>query len=159
MSSLLTTPSKIVHRPIRSMLRPADMAVFNHTETEEHAYLEQVKERISAELARSDANVTRQFDDAIEMKQYLQDSKADMDHVEKVSVRESIEQMSRMGEHGLRRHRQLSRLLNRPTFPVPTMTRKWSASARSCAHSTPGTMKHSASSARHRINKLSRLLE
>lgn len=89
---------------------------FNSTEADERNWLVQVLAAIRAELDRSNEKVGASFADVIELKQYLQDSKADMDHVEKIHVRQTIEQLAVVGDHRVERNRQLSRLLKAPYF-------------------------------------------
>ncbi|MHB1307362.1 MAG: HelD family protein [Limisphaerales bacterium] len=88
----------------------------NRNEADERAYLVQVRGEIRAELTRVSDQVNAQSADLIGLKRYLEDNKAGMDSVEQGSVRQSIDQMAMMGEHGAARQHRLSRLLSSPYF-------------------------------------------
>ena len=84
--------------------------IINRTEDEERRYLAVVKEKIEKELERNNAIVSTRMRDSREMKEYLSSSKADMDHVEKVSVRQTVDELGSMGEHSAQVSRRLSKL-------------------------------------------------
>lgn len=90
--------------------------ITNATEAEEREHLVRVRQSIQQELHSVSEKVQKQYDEMIQTKMYLQQSKADMDHVEKVSVRQSIDQMSRLGEHGVGRQTRIARLVESPYF-------------------------------------------
>lgn len=89
---------------------------FNETEGEEREYLERVKGKIASELAAVSRKVTSRHTEMLDLKTYLQENKADMDHVEKASVRQSADLMSNVVEHGVEQKRRLTRLLDSPYF-------------------------------------------
>ncbi|MEX2382452.1 MAG: 3'-5' exonuclease [Opitutales bacterium] len=86
------------------------------TEADERDHLQNVRERIQQELHSVSDKVQAQYNDMMATKMYLQESKADMDHVEKVSVKQSIDQISRLGEHGVGRQNRMAKLVNSPYF-------------------------------------------
>ena len=89
---------------------------FNRSEVDERAYLHQVRGRIRAELTLISDQVNAQSAELIGLKRYLEENKAGMDSVEQGSVRQSIDQMAMVGEHGAARQHRLSRLLSSPYF-------------------------------------------
>lgn len=89
---------------------------FNPTESDERWYLDQVTDKIEADLEEMTRKVGEKFAEMLDLKTYLQNSKSDMDHVEKVSVRQSVDMMSRIGEHGVAKQSRLFKLLNSPYF-------------------------------------------
>jgi DNA helicase-2/ATP-dependent DNA helicase PcrA len=80
------------------------------TEAEERAYLRAVKGKIEAERDRISSVVDTQARDMREFKKYMSESKSDMDHIEKVAVRQTVDQMGAIGDHsalGLQRLQKL----------------------------------------------------
>ncbi|MFU8780847.1 MAG: HelD family protein [Kiritimatiellia bacterium] len=88
----------------------------NETEAEERAHLKNVLSCLYAQLEDVGADVHTKYHDMLAMKQYLHESRADMDHAEKISVRQTIEQMSMLGKHRFLRREQLERLVKSPYF-------------------------------------------
>jgi len=88
----------------------------NTTEIEERFYLEEIKNKLNYAVLEIEGMVRSQFNDMMEQKKYLSESKADMDHVEKVSVRQSIEQIALVGEHGAAKKQRLLKLIKSPYF-------------------------------------------
>ncbi len=88
----------------------------NPTEAEERAHLANVRTLLRIALDSSGGSVTTRYTDVIQMKRYLQENKADMDHIEKAGVRESIDQMTRIGEHNLAQAGRLGKLYQTPYF-------------------------------------------
>ena len=88
----------------------------NPTEADEKAHLGRVRGRIKAALDEIGDKVSAQFADVLELKKYLHESRADMDHVEKVSVRQSIEQQAMLGDHTVARRNRLAKLYKSPYF-------------------------------------------
>lgn len=88
--------------------------VKNATEAEERIHLCNVRKRILKELETVGGKLQAQYSDMKETKLYLQENKADMDHAEKASMRQSIDQMSRLGEHRVLRQAALARLAQTP---------------------------------------------
>jgi len=80
-------------------------------EAEERRYLAEVNERIRRELERNNEIVGTRMRDSREMKEYLSKNKADMDHVEKVGVRQTVDELGAMGEHSAEVSRRLEKLL------------------------------------------------
>lgn len=86
------------------------------TEADERVHLQDVRDKLRLALELAGGSVTDQYKEVMAMKRYLQDSKRDMDHIEKAGLRESIDQMSRIGEHGMAQAQRLSRLYQSPYF-------------------------------------------
>lgn len=93
-----------------------DKKIINTTELEERSYLEFIKEKIDNSIFTIDKTLEKQFEEMMEQKKYLSESKADMDHVEKVSVRQSIEQMAVLGEHSVAKKKRLEKIKKAPYF-------------------------------------------
>lgn len=90
--------------------------IINNNETEERKYLEHIKGKLSEAILEIENLVGNQYEEIIEQKKYLAESKADMDHVEKVSVRQSIEQMAMIGDHSLAKKKRLHKIIQSPYF-------------------------------------------
>ncbi|MCA1809142.1 MAG: UvrD-helicase domain-containing protein [Kiritimatiellia bacterium] len=88
----------------------------NVSEAAERAHLERVRTSIKLDLDKLGHSVDSQYSDVIELKHYLQENKTDMDHAEKASVRQSIEQMAMIGDHSAKRKRQLHKLYQNAYF-------------------------------------------
>ncbi len=90
--------------------------MINKTESAERQYLEVIKKKIENAIETIDKNVNEYEKELREQKKYLYENKADMDHVEKVSVRQSVTQAAITGETALQRRKRLSRLWHSPWF-------------------------------------------
>ncbi len=90
--------------------------LFNRTQEDEKQFLEEIKAKLSVELKHMSGRVSRYAQDVREQKQYMWDSKGDMDHVEKISARESADQTMRSGEVALDAKRRIEKLLQSPYF-------------------------------------------
>lgn len=112
----LETRRLSIERKTRPMSEMMTGKCFNETEAEERDYLKHVTGKIAAELHASRRKVSARHSEMLDLKTYLQESKADMDHVEKASVRESVNVMSSIGEHGVAQTTRLSKLLESPYF-------------------------------------------
>lgn len=88
----------------------------NKTEKEERAYLESVKTIIDNLIVKTEEDVLSYSKDVQEIKDYLWENKADMDHVEKVSSRESITQRALTGEGAAAKIKRLRKLQISPYF-------------------------------------------
>jgi len=88
----------------------------NITEEEERLHLEFIKDELTNAIKEIEKLVRSKYEEVIDQKRYLSESKADKDHVEKVSVRQSIEQMASVGEHILSKKKRLLKLINSPYF-------------------------------------------
>ncbi|MDW7773759.1 MAG: 3'-5' exonuclease [Desulfobulbaceae bacterium] len=88
----------------------------NITETDERAYLEKVRIKLRAALVQIDSRLRDQAAKIQEQKNYLWEHRADMDHVEKISTRQSVEQTVLAGENVLARKKSLRKLLLSPYF-------------------------------------------
>ncbi|MEX1041247.1 MAG: 3'-5' exonuclease [Pirellulaceae bacterium] len=89
---------------------------FNETEADEREYLEQIKAKINAELKAVSNRVEDRHSEMQDLKTYLEHNKQEMDHVEKASVRQSVNMMSTIGEHAADQKARLIKLLNAPYF-------------------------------------------
>ncbi|MDT8441851.1 MAG: 3'-5' exonuclease [Desulfuromonadales bacterium] len=85
-------------------------------EQQERARLADVQGRLRRTVADIDARLARYQRDIQEQKTYLWENKAGMDHVEKVSSRQSIEQMLMTGETLQAQKQRLLKLTRSPYF-------------------------------------------
>ncbi len=90
--------------------------MIHRTETEERAHLEEVKETIATALDQLKGRVSRYAHDVREQKSYIWENKGDMDHIEKISARESAEQTMRSGEVAAAAKQRLEKLVQSPYF-------------------------------------------
>ncbi|MDF1561290.1 MAG: AAA family ATPase [Bacteroidales bacterium] len=90
--------------------------MFNKSEKEEREYLEKIREKLKSALERIDRAVDRLARELKEQKNYLWENKAGMDHVEKVSVRQSVTQSALTGEAALERKKRIRKLMQSPWF-------------------------------------------
>lgn len=98
--------------------------VFNKTEESEKRYLEQIKRKLHQAINDTDSAVNAHAREMQESKDYLWENKAGMDHVEKVSVRQSITQIALTGEGAVAKKKRLAKLLNTPYFGRIDFTEK-----------------------------------
>ncbi len=101
------------------------------SESEERAYLREVRSKLEAELDRVWTMVDSQAREMLELKKYFSENKADMDHVEKVGVRQSVEQMGAIGDHSAGGLSRLQKLLKSCYFG------RIDFQERSARHATP----------------------
>lgn len=87
-----------------------------HTEEEEKAFLWAVLRAIEGTMHQIDADVQTRARELEEQKRYLHENKAGMDHVEKISVRQSIDQSSLIGETMVAKKNRYYRLQKHPYF-------------------------------------------
>lgn len=85
-------------------------------EIEEWAYHDRVQQSLDTSLTNIEVRVRLYADDIQTQKTYLWEHKADMDHVEKISTRESIQQAVRAGESILAGKDRLLKLKQSPYF-------------------------------------------
>ena len=90
--------------------------MINQTEAQEHAHLETVRTRLDDALARIDARVRDYAEEVQAQKTYLWEHRADMDHAEKNSTRESVYQSVFTGEAALANRKRLQKLRHSPYF-------------------------------------------
>ncbi|MDZ7809539.1 MAG: hypothetical protein U5L11_04475 [Arhodomonas sp.] len=76
----------------------AEAASAPSAEVEEARQLEYVRGRLQAHLEETEARLRRYSRDIQDQKTYLWESRDEMDHIEKISARESIEQSVRSGD-------------------------------------------------------------
>jgi DNA helicase-2/ATP-dependent DNA helicase PcrA len=88
----------------------------NQTKQEEYEYLEYIKQRLQLAIHNTETSVAEHAREVQETKDYLWENKAGMDHVEKVSVRESITQIAITGENAVAKKKRLAKLKNSPYF-------------------------------------------
>lgn len=91
-------------------------SMINKTEAEERKYLEEVKGKLNRTLEFIDERVSGYAKDLQEQKKYLYENKADMDHVEKNAVRQSVTSAVLTGETVLDRKKRIQKLLQSPYF-------------------------------------------
>ena len=90
--------------------------MFNPTEQDERDYLSAVKTNISAAIKAIDKKLETYARELKENKEYLYENKADMDHVEKNSVRETVNQKAASGENAVAKKARLHKLILSPYF-------------------------------------------
>ncbi|MBD1401756.1 HelD family protein [Pelovirga terrestris] len=83
---------------------------------DERLHLEYVQNRLDEAISRIDTRLKQYRQNIEDQKNYLWESRADMDHVEKVTTRQSIEQMVMTGETILAQKQQLQKLARSPYF-------------------------------------------
>lgn len=83
---------------------------------EERLHLDHVQNRLEEAICLIDTRLKQYRQNIQDQKNYLWDSRADMDHVEKVTTRQSIEQMLMTGETILVQKQQLQKLAHSPYF-------------------------------------------
>jgi len=88
----------------------------NPTEKDERQYLEFVKEKIKQVIEQIEANIKNYATDLQAQKNYLWENKAGMDHVEKVSVRQTVTQQATSAESALEKRNKIVKLLKSPYF-------------------------------------------
>jgi DNA helicase-2/ATP-dependent DNA helicase PcrA len=85
-------------------------------EADERRHLDTVLAALQAALAQLDARVRAYAADVQAQKTYLWEHRADMDHVEKISTRQSVEQAVMTGAAAAEQRRRLQRLVHSPYF-------------------------------------------
>jgi DNA helicase II / ATP-dependent DNA helicase PcrA len=106
-------------------------------ETEERQRLADVQARLRDSLRTIDARLTRYAREIQDQKTYLWESRADMDHVEKVFTRQVIEQSVMTGDTVLAQRTRLARLLG-STRPCSTQSSPGCSPATRPSSATPG---------------------
>lgn len=81
------------------------------TEAEERDHLRAVRQRIADQLDLQHDRVDSQAREMLDLKKYYSENKSDMDHIEKVGVRQSVDQLGAVGEHSAGGLRRLGKLL------------------------------------------------
>ncbi len=90
--------------------------IVNYSEVEEREYLEEIKAKLYKAINDSDQEIDSHSQDIKEYKEYLWENKTGMDHAEKVSVRQSIQQTALTGENTVAKKNRLQKLLKSPYF-------------------------------------------
>ncbi|MDO9680753.1 MAG: AAA family ATPase [Bacteroidales bacterium] len=90
--------------------------ILNKRELEERDYLEKVKYVISSLIDKTEDDIKDYSREVKEIKDYLWENKADMDHVEKVSSRESITQRALTAQASVSKIKRLRKLIASPYF-------------------------------------------
>ncbi|WP_462317911.1 HelD family protein [Marinilabilia sp.] len=90
--------------------------MFNNSEKEERIFLQKILERLRYTLRKIDGTISEHSRDVQDFKEYLWDNMADMDHAEKVSVRQSITQTAMTGESAVERKKRIRKLIDIPYF-------------------------------------------
>lgn len=88
----------------------------NATEDEERAHLATVLGSVNAAIEAAHAKVRTRHEEMRALQQYLQQNKADMDHAEKASTRQSVNTMTTIGEQALSERQRLAKLIESPYF-------------------------------------------
>ena len=86
------------------------------TRAAEQAYLKQVHRRLEENIKATQSRLKACQQDVEEQKRYLWESRDEMDHIEKVASRQSIEQSVRSGEILLEKQRKLQKTQRAPYF-------------------------------------------
>ncbi|SDN77021.1 HelD family protein [Vreelandella arcis] len=82
----------------------------------EQRHLHDILQRIRANISELDERLTAYADDIQSQKEYLWNSRDEMDHIEKISARESIQQSVMTGDNALTRRKRLEKLKDSPYF-------------------------------------------
>lgn len=90
--------------------------MFNKTKVEEKQFLEKVQDKLRAALAGIYDQVKGRAGQIRKEKSFLWENKRDMDHAEKVSVRQSIDMSVLTGEAMLAKQKRIEKLLPSPYF-------------------------------------------
>ena len=90
--------------------------MYNPTEQDERNHLDDIKNKLTVAINHADANVNSLSQEIQDSKDYLYENKAGMDHVEKVAVRQSIEQYAIKGENAAQKMKRLRKLIESPYF-------------------------------------------
>jgi len=90
--------------------------VFNENEEQEKEYLQQIIARIKTAIGNADTAVKEQVQNLNDQKNYLWESKNDIDPHDVKSVRESILNTFAIGEAVIARNKQLRKILDIPYF-------------------------------------------
>ncbi len=90
--------------------------ISNLNEKEERAHLSFIKEKIGAAIEDSDDNIRNYSKEIQDNKDYLWEHKSGMDHVEKIAVRQSIDQFALTGEKAVAGKERLRKLMLSPYF-------------------------------------------
>ncbi|MFP4616028.1 MAG: HelD family protein [Thiohalorhabdus sp.] len=85
-------------------------------ELEERSHLAEVQARLRRALGALDERLDGYAREIREQKEYLWDSRGDMDHAEKVAAREQVQQSVRTGEAVQERRKRLQKLRRSPYF-------------------------------------------
>ena len=92
------------------------MEVFNLTEQDERAYLEQILQKLEWALHHAD-QAAKQFTKAFRQnEEYLYDQRSGMDDADRVSAGQSFKRMAFQGESTIAARRRLSKLMESPYF-------------------------------------------
>ena len=109
---MIAGPNSFVILP----LRKEGKRMFNRSEQEERQFLQKILERLRYTLRKIDGKIQDHSQDVQDFKEYLWENMADMDHAEKVSVRQSITQTAMSGESAVERKKRIRKLLDIPYF-------------------------------------------
>ncbi len=90
--------------------------MINKTEFEERKHLEKVKFKLTNALQQLDSRVKQYATEIQEQKNYLWENRSDMDHAEKVSTRQSAQQLILDGESILSIKNRIKKLVQIPYF-------------------------------------------
>jgi len=88
----------------------------DNNRAEEQAHLNDIQQRLSHAINEAEQRLRDYADDIQEQKTYLWESRDEMDHIEKISSRESIEQMVKTGDTVLAQKQRLLKLQRSPYF-------------------------------------------
>jgi DNA helicase II / ATP-dependent DNA helicase PcrA len=89
---------------------------FNPTEADERAHLARVAGKIGDALQYLSQEVAARHTEMIKLKAYLHEHKGDMDHAEKITVRQAVDQIVVTGKHGEAQRKRLVKLFHSPYF-------------------------------------------
>lgn len=90
--------------------------MISQAEQQERAYLEEVKQKLQNALEAINAKVSQYAREIREQKAYLWENKTGMDHVEKISVRQSVDQFVSTADAVQDRGKRIRKLLATPYF-------------------------------------------
>ncbi|MGS2744550.1 HelD family protein [Halomonas sp. LS-001] len=90
----------------------------------EQRHLSDIHQRIDANISELDDRLKAYADDIQTQKEYLWNSRDEMDHIEKIAARESIQQAVMTGDNTLLRRQRLDKLKHSPYFGRFDFTRQ-----------------------------------
>ncbi|MEX1215674.1 UvrD-helicase domain-containing protein [Saccharospirillum sp.] len=88
----------------------------SHAEQEEREYLDRVQQRLQQSIDQADDRLSQYARDIQEQKDYLWNNRDEMDHVEKIAARDSIQVAVSTGDNLLARQEQYRKLQQSPYF-------------------------------------------
>lgn len=90
--------------------------MFNRTEADEKAYLNEIVEKLEDAYQQVNENVNKTSKDLQDQKNYLYENKTGMDAAEKASIKQSVNMQAIAGEAAVAYKKRLLKLIETPYF-------------------------------------------